>query len=598
MADGGTSTPTGPVGGAGRGPTGGWTPTAPTGGRSGEGPARAHAPAGAHPTGGPDDPRPPGLRHGPRAFAALASLLLVAATAAVAVASAALDDDAPAAVPAGAGVVEVGTEPGASLLGCAGGPVPLAVPEGTDEDFAVVQSPTDRRLEVVAVGAEGPLRLAGPALAGSATTTGADEVAAAEVAPTDGVAVTGGASGSGGAATASVTGPAGEAAPSLSALSTALTADGDLRGLAASSCAAPSSDAWLVGGSTAEGDSTRVVLVNPGATSAEVSLEVLTPDGLQQPPAGEGLVVPPGQRSEVLLEGLVPGAETLAVHVSSDGGAVAPSLVVTRLAGLVPRGVEVVTPAAAPATEQVVPGVATAGSSTAVLRLAAPGGEPATAQVDVLADAAGSAAAGALSTSVAVPGGQAVDVPLGGVPAGSAGVAVSAGQPVVAAVVVQRTEGADAAGPADLAVAPATEVLAPGAGLALPAGDAGLAAQVLLTNAGDAEATASVVGVAADGGRSPARPVVVAPRSTTTLDPAQLGEGLVGLVVEGVEAATPEGADGDADAEEGSAGPALHAALVLSASAPAGALAVVPPSSVPASAGSTPVLVAPPGRWP
>ncbi|MEJ5914098.1 DUF5719 family protein [Pseudokineococcus sp. 1T1Z-3] len=576
------------------------------------------------------EPGPPGLRHGPRLLAAVASVALVVGTAALVVVEDGVVDHVAAAVPAGAGVVEVGTQPGASSLGCAGGPVLTAAVEETDEEFAAEQSPTDRRLVLLADGAQGPLVVTAPVESASSTTSGTASAPATQVEPTDdGVAVVEGAGGSGGAATVSVTGPTGQAAPSLSGLSTSLTPDGDLRGLSASSCAAPTSDAWLVGGSTAAGTSTRLSLLNPGATAAEVSLGVHTPEGVVQPPGGQDVVVPPGERSEVLLDGLVEEAvEPLAVHVTSTGGSVAPSLVVSRLVGIVPRGVEVVTPAAAPALTQVVPGLATAGAGSAVLRVVAPGEETATVEVDVLADEAGAAAAAGLATSVAVPAGEVVDVPLGGVPAGAAGVVVRSDVPVTAAVVLARSAGADDPdGPADLAVAPATAPLAPGAGLALPRGDAGLGAQVLLTNAGAGQATASVVGLAADGARTDPFEVAVPARSTRTLDPAQVGEGLTGLVVVEVvvdaeaeaaaeQAAAEEteeagGADGGADGGQGGAtqdggqpvspAPAatgLHAALVLVAADVPGAVAVVPPSSVPAAAGSTPVLVAPPGRWP
>jgi len=601
VADGGSGT-------AGGAASSGWTPAPPPVPGADDAPAPVEvARSGSSSAGTAGEPRPApagaGLREGartgppraPRVLAALASGVLVLGVAGTAVAGASLRaGDAPEQAPEG-GVVQVGSGPGTSTLGCPGGPVPLAVPEGTDSDFAVVQTPPDGRLAVAAAGVAGPVTTAPAAAAASSTTGGADPAAAEVVEPVGGTAVGGGGAGSGGAAVLSATGPDDEPAPSLSALATTVTPDGDLQGVAAATCPSPTSDAWLVGGSTSGGSSSRLVLVNPGATAAEVDVELLTPDGVEQPAAGQGVVVPAGQRAELLVEGLLGGADALAVHVTSTGGAVAPSMVVTRLAGLVPRGVEVVVPSAPPAQEQVVPGVATAGRSTAVLRLAVPGSEPADVRWDVLADAAGAGAAAALSSEATVPGSSTVDVPLGGVPAGSAGVVLTSDAPVVASVVLERLSTEDEAGPAEVAVAPATAPLAPGAGLALPAADAGLAASLLLTNATDEPATVELVGLSA--GAEQAEPVEVAvpARATRQLDPASLGA-VAGVLVRSLDVTGAPAPAAVGAAAERSTG--VHAALVLTAAVPAGAVAVAVPSSVPAAAGSTPVLVTAPGRWP
>lgn len=583
----------------------GWTPGPPAGaagapdpgaaGRSGSSPAGT---AGAPRVAAAAGERAEDVRTGPRlprVLAAVTSGVLVLGVVGTAVAGASLrPQDGRADLPEG-GVVQVGSGAGTSTLGCPGGPVPLAVPVGTDSDFAVVQTPPDQRLGLVAAGAQGPVTTAPAPAASSSTTTGADPAAAGQVEPVEGTAVSGGAVGSGGAAVLSATGADDEPAPSLSALTTTATPDGDLQGVAAATCPSPTSDAWLVGGSTSAGSSSRLVLVNPGATAAEVDVELLTPDGLQQPPAAQGVVVPAGERAELLVEGFAGGVDALAVHVTSTGGSVAPSLVVTRLAGLVPRGVEVVVPSAPPAEEQVVPGVATAGGSTAVLRLAVPGSEPADVRWDVLADEAGAEVAAALSSEATVPGSSTVDIPLGGVPAGSAGVALTSDAPVVASVVLERPSTADEAGPADLAVAPATVPVAPGAALVLPAADAGLASSLLVTNATDEPATAELVGVSAAAEQGEPVEVEVPARSTRTVDPASLGA-VTGVLVRDVDVAGAAAPTAVGTASAASSG--LHVALVLTAAVPAGAVAVAVPSSVPAAAGSTPVLVTAPGRWP
>ncbi|ROP26725.1 DUF5719 family protein [Pseudokineococcus lusitanus] len=552
-----------PVTGSGSG----WVPAAPTG--------SSPVPAGRR----PDRPDREG-RVTPRVVAAVVGLVLVAGTAAAAATagSAGVAGTAPTA----GGAVEVDAGPVTTSRGCGGGPV-AAPDEGTDGDFATVVTPPDTRLRALATGAGTPLELVGAPATSTSTAGGAEPAADAAAEPVDGAAVLGGAAGSGGAASVRVTG-ATTAVPALGALATTSTPDGDLRGLAASSCAAPSSDAWLVGGATAAGTSTRLTLVNPGETTAEASLEVLTPEGLVQPPAGRGVVVPPGARVDLLLDALVPDVEGLAVHVTSTGGAVAPSLSVDRLSGVVARGVEEVTPGASPATSAVVPGVPTVAGSTAVLRLGVPGAEAADVSWDVVAAPDQAEAAALLSSATTVPAGSVVDVPLGGLPVGTSAVVVDADVPVLASVVVERAPGG-APAVADLAVAPSASPLAAGTAVVLPDAGAGLTSSLALTATGDVATTVDLAPVAADGTVGEAVPVELLGGTTAAVDPGALAPGAAGLVVTGVT-----GADGGAAD--------VVAALVLTAAAVPESVAVVAPSAPPAAAGSTPVLVAPPGRWP
>ena len=227
----------------------------------------------------------------------------------------------------------------------------------------------------------------------------------------------------------------------LSGVSSALVTSGDLRGLAAATCQAPTADAWLVGGSTAVGSSADLVLVNPGSTTAEVTLQVWGPNGAVPLPTPMQLVAPHAQKV-VGLGGLAADQRALAVHVAATGGQVSAWLQDSALRGYTAAGVELVVPGASPATRQVIPGVdveASAGDSpdAPVLRLLAPGDGDTSATVTLLGadgpvDLPGTA-------SVALTGGQVTDLPLGGLPAGAYTVVVDAGEPVAAALELSRT---------------------------------------------------------------------------------------------------------------------------------------------------------------
>ena len=220
----------------------------------------------------------------------------------------------------------------------------------------------------------------------------------------------------------------------LAALQLTRTDDGDLAGLAASSCTAPAPSSWLVGGAVEAGRSGRIVLANPSRTTATVDLTLLTPDGAVQPPAGQDLAVAAGTTREVLLESLLPATAAVAVGVTARGADVAASLVETQLAGVLPQGVEQVAAQQA-SSSSTIAGVL-AGTRPTTLRVANPGTEAAAVGWQVIGPDGVVPPAG--EAVVTVPAGGVVDVPLdltgASGPAGTVAVQVGSDRPVVAAV--------------------------------------------------------------------------------------------------------------------------------------------------------------------
>lgn len=148
----------------------------------------------------------------------------------------------------------------------------------------------------------------------------------------------------------------GAQAPGLVA-SQHLQADGeDGFGLAVTPCTQPQADLWLVAGGGEAGRQERLVLTNTGANPATVDLTFLTDKGEEQPGGGQGVVVPAGERTELLLDGLSGTRGRQVVHVEATGGLVTAAVSDVWHDGLVPAGAEVVTPTAAPARRLVLPG--------------------------------------------------------------------------------------------------------------------------------------------------------------------------------------------------------------------------------------------------
>ncbi|HQY34857.1 DUF5719 family protein [Actinotalea sp.] len=357
------------------------------------------------------------------------------------------------------------------------------------------------------------------------------------------------------------------------------TTDGDLRGLVAASCGRAAAEVWLVGGSTALGSSGRLVLVNPGRTAATVSLELWGPSGPVELAGAPQYLVPAGEERVVLLEGIAAEQERVVVHVTAAGGRVGAYLQDSALRGLVPAGTDDVVAGAAPAPQQVVPGVAVTASSAdgadvALLRLLAPGSQGGTAAITVLGPEGPVDLPGAAELELVA--GEVLDVPLGGLPPGYYTLVVDADVAVVAGAMITRGEGvglapdlAAAAGdvPLDRAWAPAT-VLGVAGPLALPPGVSGEVVVTAVPSAdldGSAPATLELVGPDGVLGTTTLR---VAPGSTSVHPLTALtgaSDAAVGLVLRSTD-------------------PRLTWAVVLTESLPDGdvvaLLAPVPPAEV------------------
>ncbi len=317
----------------------------------------------------------------------------------------------------------VDVPPSPTRLVCPG---PLVLPEQRESDADFDPVPVDPLTSLVAVatssGGGAVLDLAG-AVTVARLTEGVDTslvreaggAAVVEAEPTDEPAVVG-------------------------AASSALVTAGDLRGLAAASCQAPTTDAWLVGGSTELGATALLVLQNAGSTPAVVHLDVFGATG-EVDLDTEQYLVAPGAERVVVLGGLAPEERRIAVHVSATGGRVSAFVQDSTLDGFTPTGTDLVVAGAAPARRQVIPGVALLATDVddtdaGVLRLLVTGRAATTARVRLLGPDGVEDLPGA--ESLALEPGVVTDVPLGGLPQGAYTLVVDADHAVVASAMLAR----------------------------------------------------------------------------------------------------------------------------------------------------------------
>ena len=168
-----------------------------------------------------------------------------------------------------------------------------------------------------------------------------------------------------------------------------------LQGLTASSCAEPAHEQWLVGGGTALGQSTTVVLGNPSEVPATVQLTIYDDEGRVDEARTAGVLVPAGSQRIVAVNGYAPGRERIALRVESTGAAVTAALGISHTVDIRSYAVDTVTRQLAPAKSLVVPAVANpihheygidgdTDDFTVLVRLLAPGDTAGTAVVRAL----------------------------------------------------------------------------------------------------------------------------------------------------------------------------------------------------------------------
>lgn len=334
------------------------------------------------------------------------------------------------------------------------------------------------------------------------------------------------------------TSPLGEEVPVGSASVVVAASDGDLSGLAAASCQAPSNDMWLTGASTSVGRTAVLKISNSSASAATVSLNVFTGDGAVQAAGGKGLVVAPGQVRSVVLAGLAPDQDLVSVNLKSKGGAVSAVIQQSVLRGLTPGGVDYLATVQSPSTALVIPGVRVQAPDAAAKISAQDGYADATTAMAItvpgVRDSVVEVKAYGPNGQVALPDGGVFTaaagkvslMPLAGLPQGTYSLSIKADEAVGAAVrMINSTKTGDAV---DFAYAPSTARLGGAHLLSLPAD----VTSALAFTTPEAAATLRLVPIAENGELGAAKDIELQAGRTMTVDPlATLGEKTAAVLI-------------------------------------------------------------------
>lgn len=138
------------------------------------------------------------------------------------------------------------------------------------------------------------------------------------------------------------------------AQSVSVTAD-DLSGFAASACRPPSMDSWIVGGAATTGSNDILLIANPGAVAATVTLAEYGSQGGTAHTSE--VVVPAGTQASVPLAAGSAGETSPVVEVTSSGAPVRAMLQSSLIRGLDPTGIDVQDASVSPQTTQSLLGV-------------------------------------------------------------------------------------------------------------------------------------------------------------------------------------------------------------------------------------------------
>jgi len=165
------------------------------------------------------------------------------------------------------------------------------------------------------------------------------------------------------------TGKTAQGSALLTANQVQLSAAKELRGLLAAPCLRPQSEFWLVGGSTKVGREALLILNNASLVDATVDLEIFTENGLSHSAGLSGISVPKGKTTVIPLASFVLNADSIAVHVQSQGGSITAFIQQKAVRGLSASGADFISPSETIAAESYFPGILIRGSeSSARLR--------------------------------------------------------------------------------------------------------------------------------------------------------------------------------------------------------------------------------------
>ena len=220
-------------------------------------------------------------------------------------------------------------------------------------------------------------------------------------------------------------------------------------GLSAAACGSPAASQWLIGGSTATGRSSIIVLANPSQQPTTVRLEVFGAEGPVDSAATSAITIEPESATAIDLASLSVDNPSPAVLVRSEGSAVSAFMQHSIIRGLEPGGIDTIAGQPAATTDQTFVGVPLSGRTSANVDADGSDVQPtlrlASAEDTVASIEFSSPGISPTTTDVPLTAGTVIDLNLAGLPEGDYTIDIQSDAPVAAGVRSLPTEGSVAA---------------------------------------------------------------------------------------------------------------------------------------------------------
>lgn len=139
--------------------------------------------------------------------------------------------------------------------------------------------------------------------------------------------------------------------------------DKAINGLLGAPCLRPQSEFWFVGGSTSIGREALLILTNPSPVDAIVDLTLFTENGASFAAGLSGISVPKSKTTVVPLSSFVLRAQSLAVHVKSQGGSITALIQQKAVRGINANGADYISPSEPASKEAAFPGILVRGAT-------------------------------------------------------------------------------------------------------------------------------------------------------------------------------------------------------------------------------------------
>ena len=286
--------------------------------------------------------------------------------------------------------------------------------------------------------------------------------------------------------------------------------EGQDAGLRAAPCLAPATLHWFSGLGANDDDRTDLILTNPDDAQAQVDLRFYGPNGRIAAPGGSAVPIRAHESRPVSLSSLIQAEGPVSVAVQATQGRVSAVAKRTQSDQIKPAGIDWQIPSAVPSPVVVIPAIP-GDAGRRELTVTNPGNSRATVGVQVLGFQGPYEPSGAASLDVA-PGSTATVSLAGGFAGEAASIKLTSNVPVTGAVIsTSQRRGAAT----DLAVqSAAVPLIATGVSALATSNIA--SSELIVSNAGDADAQVTFEVVSYDGVTLRTADLLLGPNSTAT----------------------------------------------------------------------------------